>query len=526
MVARKQHHWFGSKLGNWFHNGFKVGPNHVAPPAPVAEDWIESYDERVQHDLPCYSHWWTVFNDPTLDMLINQTYGANLTLRAAGTRVLQARAIRRIAAGNIFPQFQQMSADYIRTQHSQTLPGGAGPLVSDFWSTGFELAWELDIWGKFRREIESADANIDASIASYDDILVLLLAETAATYVEYRTLQERLSLTEANIEIQQGSFEIAEAKFRGDFVSKLDVTQAQTNLERTKAVLPRLNISLRNAMLRLCVLTGQPPQDLSELLDTGQIPQAPATVAVGIPADLLRRRPDLRLAEREVALQSAQIGVAVADLFPHFSINGFLGWESEKLSNLFNSNSFAGFINAPSMRWNLLNYARLLNNVQLQDARFQELVLNYQQKVLEAGEEAEQAINGFLRSQEETEFLVKAVTANEESVSLAATQYQDGFIDFNRVFTLQGDLVVSQDQLAIAQGNIALNLIAIYKSLGGGWQIRCRPAFTQVAPSSEIVPTPEDSNISPPTDEAVPSSETLPAPLDPDISLQIPFSSK
>jgi outer membrane protein TolC len=193
---------------------------------------------------------------------------------------------------------------------------------------------------------------------------------------------------------------------------------------------------------------------------------------VGIPADLIRRRPDIRRAEREVAAQSAQIGVAVSELFPHFSITGFLGWDSENLSSLLQSNSFAGIIGAPSVEWSVLNYGRLLNNVRLQDARFQELALAYQQQVLQAGEEAEQAINSFLRTQEEVAALARAVEANRESVELAGAQYSGGFVDFNRVFTLQAELVASQDELAAAQGGIALSLIAIYKSLGGGWQIR------------------------------------------------------
>lgn len=507
------HHWLHDQLGSWCHNGFKVGPQYRRPCAPVAGDWIDSYDERVELDLPRTNDWWQVFSDPILDDLIAQSYAGNLTLRAAGMRVVQARAIRGIAAGDLFPQAQQLSADYVHTQQSRTVLGGseipAGKLGFDFWSAGLHQAWELDVWGKFRRQVESADANLDASIEDYDDILVLLIAETAETYVEYRTLQERLRLIATNIEVQEGALQIAEDRFNNDFVSKLDVTQARTNVERTRAGVPRQKVLLRNAMLRLCVLTGRQPQDLSEELGIAPIPIAPPTVAVGIPADLIRRRPDIRRAEREVAAQSAQIGVAVSELFPHFSITGFLGWDSENLSSLLQSTSFSGFIGAPSVQWSLLNYGRLLNNVRLQDARFQELALAYQQKVLQAGEEAEQAINSFLRTQEEVASLTRSVDANQESVELAGAQYTAGFIDFNRVFTLQAELVASQDELAAARGGIALSLIAIYKTLGGGWQIRNGPQ-----PFVEIVSADDRSTLSAASPSRGAKSELSPIPVD------------
>lgn len=485
--------WLHSRLGNWCQNGFKVGPQYRKPCAEVSPDWIDTYDARVQGDLPRYNYWWQVFNDPVLDDLIGQTYASNLDLRAAGMRILQARAVRGIAAGDLFPQLQQLDADYVHTLQSRTVLGGssipAGKRGFDSWSTGFSQAWELDIWGKFRRQIESSDAALDASIHEYDDILVLLIAETAATYVEYRTLQERLRLTAANIGIQEGSLKIAQDRFNHELVSKLDVTQARTILEQTLAAQPRLEVFRRNAMLRLCVLTGRPPQELTAELGDAAIPIAPEDVAVGIPADLVRRRPDVRRAERLVAVQSAQIGVAVSELFPHFSITGFLGWESENLTTLLRTESASGFIGAPSVQWNLLNYGRLLNNIRLEDARYEQLVYAYRQRVLLAGEEAEQAINAFLRAQEETAALTLAVEANQESVELADVQYNGGFVDFNRVFTLQGQLVTTQDQLAVAQGGIALSLIAIYRSLGGGWQIRFgEQSFVETVSSAELTP--------------------------------------
>jgi NodT family efflux transporter outer membrane factor (OMF) lipoprotein len=447
-----------------------LGPDYSRPTAAVADRWLDGDDPRLHTQEGDYRDWWRVFEDPTLDALIEEAYGQNLSLRIAATRILQARARLGIAVGNFFPQLQELTGEFSRNQLSRN---NATPVFDrrfDFWATGFDAAWELDVWGRFRRGIEAADAEYEASIDSYDDVLVSLLAEVAATYVEMRTFQQRLEFARANVTAQQGSLNIAEALFRGGKNSELDVTQARSNLAQTEALIPVLETGVRQAQNRLSVLLGMPPQNLEERIGSGRIPATPAQVAVGIPAELLRRRPDIRRAEREAAAQSARIGIAVTDLYPHFALAGAINVQAENFSRLFTGTSVAGFV-GPSFRWDILNYGRITNNVRFQDARFHELALRYENTVLDAAREAEDALVAFLLSQDEVQHLAESVEASERSVELALVQYREGLVDFNRVFTLQSVLAQQQDELARARGDVARNLIAAYKALGGGWQI-------------------------------------------------------
>ena len=459
-------------LGNWKRNGFKVGPEYCKPAAPVADEWIDGYDDRVREDLPNYADWWTVFDDSTMSLMIDDMYQQNLPLRVAGLRVLEARQLRAIAVGSIFPQSQTAFGDYTRSQVSRNaINAPFFPRNFNQWRTGFDAFWEIDVWGKFRRNIEAANADLDATIEDYDAILVSLIAETAATYVDLRTAQERLRYAHANVGAQQTSLEIAESRFRNGATSELDVTQARTNLQNTKELIPTYENQVRLANNQLCVLLGTPPRDLTQEIGTATVPSAPADVAVGIPADLLRRRPDVRSAERQVAAQSARIGVAAADLLPHFSIRGDMFVQARTISKLFHQNSTAGNV-SPGFSWDFLNYGRLLNNVRLQDTLFQQLAVQYQQTVLEANAEAENAIISFLKSQERLRITQEGVRAAERSVEIALEQYKQGATDFNRVANLQTVLTLQQDRLAETQGSVANSLIAINKALGGGWQIR------------------------------------------------------
>jgi len=456
---------------SYVHNGFKVGPEYCKPAAPVADSWIDEYDERVRTELPNYADWWAVFNDPVLDGLMEETYQQNLDLKVAGLRVLQARYVRSIAVGGFFPQSQQAFGSYTRSQNSQNISGGSLPLNTNTWVTGFDAFWELDVWGKFRRNIESADASLDASVEDYDAILISLLAETASTYVDLRTAQQRLRYAQANVGIQEGGLKLASVRLQAKAVSKLDVTQAENIVANTEQLIPLYENQVRVANNALCVLLGIPPRDLTPELGDAPIPIPPADVVVGIPANLLRRRPDIRAAERQVAAQSAAIGVATADLLPHFSITGSMSLQADRYDNLFESASAAGAI-SPGFSWDIFNYGRLINNVRLQDAVFQQLAVNYQQTVLQANAEAGNAINSFLTTQERLQRLGEAVDASSESVEISLAQYRTGATDYNRVFNLQTSLVSDQDTLAATQGQLANSLIAAYKAIGGGWEIR------------------------------------------------------
>jgi NodT family efflux transporter outer membrane factor (OMF) lipoprotein len=283
---------------------------------------------------------------------------------------------------------------------------------------------------------------------------------------------------------------VAEARFKAGTVSELDVDQARSTLAQTEAQIPELEIGLRQTNNQLCILLGIPPEELQARLGNGSIPSAAAEVAVGIPAELLRRRPDVRRAERLAAAQSALIGVAEADFYPHISIIGSIGYSAERPKRLFRSSSLAGLI-GPSFQWDILNYGRIRNNVRLQDAKFQELVTAYQNTVLFANQEVENGLVTFLRAQERTRFQADSVEAAEKAVNVALTQYRAGTVDFTRVTQLEQTLVLLQDTLALARGEIALGLIQVYRALGGGWQIRCQPCEPSAMAAPIALPAPE-----------------------------------
>lgn len=504
--------------GEWARNGFKVGPNYSPPPAPVAEHWIDAKGPDVQARQ--INEWWRVFQDPKLDWLIETAYRQSPNLRAAGMRVLEARTQQAIAVGNFFPQSQQIQGQYSKTNLSHNtfnnpsaigsvagaaLPPGtrSPPLLGNNyseWSAGFNLSWELDFWGRFRRSIESANANLDASSANYDAALVTLLADAASNYVQYRVAQQRIKIARDNVRIQEQIVSLAEQRFNGGTATRLDVEQSRTILEQTRSAIPALQIALGQANDRLCTLLGVPPRDLGDDLGDGTalgadpMANVPAWVAIGIPADLLRRRPDVRSAERQVAAQSALIGVAEADLYPSISIDGALGYEAADLAKLFGPRSFFGTI-SPGFRWNVLNYGRIENNVRLQQARTEELVAAYQNQVLTAAQEAQSSLRGFMRSREQADALGRSVKAAVAATELGVQQYGTGTINFTPVFQFQTSQVSVQDQLALAQGDVALNLINVYRALGGGWEIRNRDSGAATEPTEPTATTrPAETN--------------------------------
>jgi NodT family efflux transporter outer membrane factor (OMF) lipoprotein len=462
-----------SGLAEWRHNSFEVGPNYCPPPAAVADHWIDAADKNI-HSAPAEnSCWWTVFNDPLLNQLIDATYRQNLSLRVAGLRICQARAQLGIAVGNFFPQKQEAATQYARNRFSaNAYPFGVFPIKDNYsdWLTGFDAAWELDIWGKFRRATEAATASLDAQVDGYDDMLVMLQAEVAANYIQLRVQEQRIKFAQKNADLQADTLKLVEARFSKGQVSNLEVQQATANLETTRAMVPQFQVQERRAQNRLCILMAMPPQDLHRMLaDSAAIPAAPPEVVIGIPADLLRRRPDVRAAERQAAVQSAQIGIAAAEFYPHIAITGQIGLETQYFSNWFKGSSMAGTI-GPGFHWNVLNYGRIENSVRVADAQFRQAVLTYQDAVLSANEETENAMIGFLREQDRLQSLQAAATANESAVKLALLQFEKGIIDYQPLYNIQRDLVTAQDQVADSRGQVAVNLVALYKALGGGWE--------------------------------------------------------
>ena len=479
-------------LAEYVHNGFKVGPNYRKPDAAVASNWIDASDKRVRTDSDDLSKWWTVFNDPVLNNLICYAYKQNLTLKEAGYRVLQARAQLGISVGEIFPQTQAMTGDFLRQAESgQT---GSTQRFSSRWDYGFTLAWELDFWGKFRRAVESNRASLQASVADYDDVLVTLLGDVATAYVQYRTAEKRIKYATENADIQTKVLEITKAQLAVGNATKIDVDQAESTLYATQAGIPELEIAAaRTANNQLCILLGVPPEQLQSKLGTAPIPIAPADVAVGIPADLLRRRPDVRAAERMAAAQCAQIGVAVSAFYPHISIVGTIDYQANRFKDLFSGKALSGSV-GPAFNWDILQYGRLLNNVRLQDAQFLELVEAYKQSVLNANQETENGLVTFLKAQERYKWQKKSVDAGRAALDTVREQWKAGVVDFTRVAQLLQNQVVLEDTLAQVQGEIATGLISVYTALGGGWELRCTGCTPRVAPvapvGDELLPAP------------------------------------
>jgi NodT family efflux transporter outer membrane factor (OMF) lipoprotein len=468
-----------------------VGPDFVEPKAPIADEYVPiDGGVKVAKAGPAaavseeITDWWTVFHDPVLNQLIDTAYKQNLTLVSAGTRVLAARAELGIATGDLFPQQQQLVGALTNNRLSKADVITTPYPIGDFWRTslGGQLAWELDFWGKFRRAIESADAAYLASIANYDGVLVTLLSDVASTYIGIRTVERQIELANANIVRQRRALSIAQDRFRNGATTRLDVYQAQNVLGATLATVPQLRIQREQGIDVLRVLLGMAPQSLDSMLaKTVGIPLAPSAVNIGMPADLLRRRPDVINAELVAAAQSAQIGVAKADLYPAFSLTGNLGFVSTNagnanLADIFTHKALA-FSFGPTFQWNILNYGQITNNVRAQDARFQSFIADYQNTVLKAQQEVQDGIATFVLSREQANYLRDSVTAATGALDLSFTQYQEGLSDFTTVLTAEQALLQAENNFAVATGTSSTGLVQIYRALGGGWEIRSGKDF-------------------------------------------------
>jgi NodT family efflux transporter outer membrane factor (OMF) lipoprotein len=467
--------------------GCMVGPDYRRPEAPLNDEWLGGTGEAPGAP-DRFERWWETFNDPTLSALVIEAYRSNLSLRSAGLRVIEARARRQVAVGRFFPQLQQAVGDVGSVRLSENTASGQSLSQADRnfseASLGLQAAWELDFWGKFRRGIEASDALLLASVAEYDAALTILVADVASTYIIIRSLQERIAITETNVALQQRSLELTESRFRAGTVSELDISSATATLTNTQALLPELENALRQAKLALCVLLGRPPSSLDAELamhdgSAARVPVAPVEIAAGIPADLLRRRPDVRAAERIAAARSAAVGVATADLFPQLSILGatgfatsdFSGVRSPDLGDLFDPESFTGFIGL-RINWPILNYGRIEGAIRAQDALFEQAAAEYQNTVLRAAADVESGLSEFLRSREIESFLRRSVAATQRSADLSLMQYRAGLVDFIRVNDALTRLVILEDNLVDARARIALGAVRTYRALGGGWEIR------------------------------------------------------
>jgi NodT family efflux transporter outer membrane factor (OMF) lipoprotein len=444
-----------------------VGPDYQSPETPLADGWhaaVESGLVPAPPDPQTLARWWATFDDPNLSSLIERAVDGNLSLEAARARVREARARRGFSQAEFFPILD--AAGSATKSRASERTGGRR---TELYAAGFDSAWELDVFGGARRSVEAADADLSASREDLGDVLVTLLAETALNYIDVRTLQTRLAVAQANARAQEETYDLTRSRYEAGLTDELAVQSARYTLAGTRAQIPALKTALEGAMNRLAVLLGVQPGALqTELRNPAGIPVPPAAVAVGVPADTIRSRPDVRRAERQLAAQTARIGVATADLYPRFRLLGTIGYDALSLDDLFRSDSL-GWSFGPRISWRLFSGGAVRRNIDVQSARQEQALILYEATILAALEEAENALTAYVGEQRRREALVTAVEAANQAYELARDQFRAGLVDFNDVLITQRSLLSFEDQLAQSTGTVTANMVRIYKSLGGGW---------------------------------------------------------
>jgi multidrug efflux system outer membrane protein len=450
--------------------GCAVGPVYHRPQTAAPANWSEPMLGGATNSQPQIVQWWATFHDPELDSLIQRAAQSNYDVKIAEARVLQARALWNGALWNFAPSgdFVSSYTDARRSRNSLSFP--VTQLKTDMLDMHFDASWEIDIFGKVRRGLESARAQLQAVEEDRRDVLVSLLAEVARNYISVRGLQTRLDIAHKNIKTQQDALEIARARFKAGLASELDVTQAASLLATTQSQLPTLQTLLQQGIHRLGVLLGQAPGALmTELEAESPIPAVPPEVPVGLPSDLLRRRPDVRRAERDLASSTALIGVATADLFPRFFLTGIGGLQSLKLSDWLTAGS--RFWSAgPSITWPIFDIGQIHANIRAANAVQQQSLANYQKSVLGALEDVENALVAYDKEQTRYQSLNEAAAANRRALQLSNELYKQGLVDFLNVLDAERSLYQAEDQLVQSQQTVSLNLVTLYKALGGGWE--------------------------------------------------------
>ncbi|MGD0462616.1 MAG: efflux transporter outer membrane subunit [Tepidisphaeraceae bacterium] len=467
--------------------GCAVGPDYKQPEmkTPGQYEEIASATQPTTRGAtqgviqPDYLRWWTTLNDPTLNGLIDRAVKNNPDVLAAEARIREARANRGIQASGLFPDVGAQGS-YTHERESQNLPGvaafassggGAFPgIESDLWQAGFDATWEIDVFGGTRRAIESANYSVQAAQWDRRDVLVSLLAEVAVNYVELRGAQRELEIAQGNLQSQQQTLDLTRRKAEGGLIPYLDVAQQEAQVATTASAIPTLQAQVRQTIHHLGILLGQDPGSLSdELSVTAAIPVGPASVPPGLPGELLRRRPDVRRAERQLAAATAQIGVATADLYPKFSITGALGVESQSLKRLFDYTSRTYQI-VPGVTWDIFNAGKVSSNIDVQTARQAEALQAYRKAVLQSMEDVEDALVAYNREQVRLQSVQEAVDANQRALDLSMELFQKGSADFLSVLDAQRSLFATQDALAQSEQQVSADLVALYKALGGGWE--------------------------------------------------------
>ena len=462
-----------------------VGVDYAAPELATPDAWqqqLQSDSNAARREL---DSWWKQFNDPVLNGLVDQAIAANRDLAVAYERVVQARAARRSARSGLLPSVDG-GASFSRQRTSERIgltPAAGGGKTGNYYALGADVAWELDVLGGVRRAIEATEASLQATEEAYRDFMVVLLAEVATNYMDVRTVEERIQLAQANIQIQEESLALAKERFKAGLVPRLDVTQAETNLANTLAFLPQLRQTRTQEVNRLASLVGGFSAELEERIAPAEtIPLPPANVAVGLPAEVIRLRPDIRAAERSLAAQTARIGVAEADLYPRFTLNGSFNLLSTSSGDVLDAASRDyGF--GPALRWNLFSAGRVRSQIAIEASRTREAYYAYENAVLLAVEEVEVSMSGIANGRERLAALTRAADSARETVELVKENYRRGLVDFQNVLDAERTLTATEDAQAVSQGAIAIAYVKLFKALGGGF-----PMDQPVAREGAVLP--------------------------------------
>jgi len=458
-------------LGMLVASGCMVGPNYHPPQPTVPTEWVGV--PKTPTDQPSVAtaqpaeltQWWHQFDDPALTALVEEAVKTNLDLQLAVARLRQSRATRGVILGGLWPAVSA-SASYQR-EHVTSVPP---PENRNLYQAGFDAVWELDVFGGLRRNVESAGANVQAAIQSIRDTQVTLVAEVALNYIQLRGSQQQIAIAKNNLKAQQHTADITHSKLKVGFASALDVANADANVATTESQIPVFETSAQQSIYALSVLLGRPPADLLERLSpTANLPHVPAQIPVGLPSDLLRRRPDIQVAEAQLHAATAQIGFAKANLFPQFSLTGSVNWQSYLLRTWWTEASRAfGF--GPSVSWQIFQGGAIVSNIRVQEALRDQAFMTYQKTVLAAFQDVENALIAFAKEQEHHKAIHEAVVANRKAVDLSLKLYVEGLTDFLNVLNAQRSLYISEDAMVQSERTIATDLIALYKALGGGWE--------------------------------------------------------
>ena len=455
--------------------GCMVGPDYRPPQVSVPPAYSQSVTAPTNQPSETLAEWWRLFHDPQLDALIQEAAVANLDVRLAQARVREARAQSGVARSVLFPTVNA-NGQYARARLSQNTPDGflaraAGqPLEQDVFNSGFDMNWELDVFGGNRRALEAARADLSATEESSRGTRITVLADVGLNYLDLRGLQKQLAVARDNLRLQEQTLSLTRDQFRAGLASELDTARAEAQAAETRSQIPLLEQDIQRSIHRLSILIGKDPAELeSQLAVAAPIPPSAPGIPVGLPSDLLRRRPDVRQAEREVAAATARVGVATADLFPRFFLTGAAGLQSLSASDFFDASSRFWSI-GPSVQWPIFTAGRIRQNIQVQNARQEQALVRYEQTVLTSLEEVENALVACGKEQEHYQSLVQSEAANRRAVELADERYRSGLVDFLNVLETQRTLLVVQDSLARSELTMGQNIVRLYKALGGGWE--------------------------------------------------------